>query len=254
MRTWIRDHPGLAEGTRRDGADLGALGSVEVRTGAEIAAPVWSVHPAILIRWRGAPRSARMNQTVGFRGFLHARTAEYHGFAPRPPATDIRTPAGTHTTGQHFELSPPLGPLRWFVDALHDTRRRDPDRAYVTDESYSISDRVGDTITYYDCPKLWFTDGRAIVRANGGSSSIAWIELLGRFRTFLWVDEQRVALVDWVCTWRGTATSPDLPQLLPTYESVQFYTGPPSDGPGDAEMRRMIRAWQREDLALPRPR
>lgn len=238
----------LEEGRDGDSADLGTFGSIEVRTGAEIAAPILRVTQAILFRWRNAPTSARMSQTVAFRGFAIDRGGVYRAIRPSSPATDIRT-----RSGQHFYLSPPTGALRWALDALHDPRHRDSGRAYVTDESYFFTDRSDGVITFHDSPKLWFWRGASIVRAYGGASRITWLELLARFRTHLWVGDARVGLVEWVCTWRGSSESGELPEILPTYESVDFYTGPPSDGPSDAELRRTIRDWQRDDRRLRRP-
>lgn len=239
----------VEEGDQNRGTvDLATHGRVSWSTGATLRVSGTLVLFAILIRWRDAPAVARMSQSVAFRGYGKDGDLRYYGIRPAAPETDIVTAGGVR-----FPLSRPTGLLNWSIDAVHHPRRRDPGRAYVTDESYEFAERVGRTIAYYDALSLWFSNDRDISDQQRPSNGrFATLELLARFRTQFWSGEARIGVLEWVCIWDAQVGRISIPRRDPRYASVTYYTGPPADGPTDAEIRRMIGAWQHDDRELPR--
>jgi hypothetical protein len=244
----------LDVGTHRVSANLGSYGTVEVHTGARINASGELVDHALLIRWNTAERSARLSQTVATRGFAMARTGRYRGIFPQPPATNVTVLNTDDNFGVVVPLSPPMGEMTWTVDALHPRRRPDPGRAYLTDESYDFVSRTARRITFFDSPTLFFDRPNMIVASQAPPNLFQSLELLARFHTYFWIREERIGIVQWICSWRSGVSAISLPHSDPTYEQVEFYTGPPSDGPTDAELRRLMGQWQREDRSLRRHR
>jgi hypothetical protein len=92
------------------------------------------------------------------------------------------------------------------------------------------------------------------VQAHTGARINASGELVAEAIPYFWIGEARIGLVQWICSWRSGLSLIALPRSEPFYEQVDFYTGPPSDGPTDADVRRLMGQWQREDRLLLRRR
>lgn len=215
----------------------------------------YSAYEAIAMRWTGAPSNARMSQRLSLRAFLLTDAAMAVPLHPSPPHTDVvirmrGCDPRTRVVVARFPLSPPPPAHRvWRVDALPDLDRRDPGRAYLTDESYTISDRQGSTITYYDRPSLGLEDLRAALRAQRLSPAThTSCELIAMFHTELWRGERRLGIVQWTHIQRYF-TAQDTGSTTPTgyYEPTAFHTGLPPLTPTPTESRRMLQAWQRTE-------
>ena len=91
---------------------------------------------------------------------------------PHPLHTDAVIPVRgcdppTRANVIRIPLSPPPPAHRvWRVDAVPDPDRRDPGRAFVSDESYHFSDRQGSTLTFYDRPSLGLENIPQALRAE----------------------------------------------------------------------------------------
>ncbi len=212
--------------------------------------------PAIALRWSRVPEAARLSQYVSLRASLLTRGGQTTPLVPDPPFTDTTLTSWRRDGAQmitRHPLSAPDGARHWDLDAAPTQAGRcPPGRAYVSDESYSFTDRDGTTIVFYDAPILSLNNPSESVRRGRYPTGVDRYELVALFFTALWLGRSRIGGVVWSYSWRyplGLASLASSsyrrfdPPIVGDDWLASFHVRPPV-GPTPAESRSKLFAWQ----------